>query len=240
MKDNFLEQQDRPTPNLLQRIIKVMSAIEHLKKDDEVNTGKGSYKAITEEKVTSTVRTEMIKNGITILPIKIEHLRHDTIVKDKYGNEKVHQLTTANVTYLMSNADNATDSIEVVSSGTGVDTQDKGIGKALTYAYKYLLLRSFAIPTGEDPDKISSDTLDEEYKRVPETLTASQFGELEMLFNSSLFKNDEAQRSKLENIGPEGFDKAKKQLLENQIDRIESGETYSAKDIQKKLDEKGT
>ena len=52
-----------------------------------------------------------------------------------------------------------------MSSGTGVDTQDKGVGKAMTYAYKYLLLRTFAIPTGEDPDKISSAELDDRFSR---------------------------------------------------------------------------
>ena len=30
----------------------------------------------------------------------------------------------------------------------------------MTYAYKYMLLRIFAIPTGEDPDKISSAETD--------------------------------------------------------------------------------
>lgn len=31
----------------------------------------------------------------------------------------------------------------------------------MTYAYKYLLLRTFAIPTGDDPDKVSSDVYTE-------------------------------------------------------------------------------
>ncbi|MNJ59800.1 ERF superfamily protein [compost metagenome] len=52
----------------------------------------------------------------------------------------------------------------LASSGTGVDTQDKGVGKAMTYSYKYLLLRTFAIPTGEDPDKVSSAELDEKQR----------------------------------------------------------------------------
>jgi hypothetical protein len=47
------------------------------------------------------------------------------------------------------------------SVGQGSDMQDKGSNKALTGAYKYLLLRTFAIPTGEDPDKTSSDELND-------------------------------------------------------------------------------
>ena len=43
--------------------------------------------------------------------------------------------------------------------------QDKGVGKAMTYAYKYMLLRTFAIPTGEDPDKISSAETDKKVEK---------------------------------------------------------------------------
>ena len=34
----------------------------------------------------------------------------------------------------------------------------------MTYSYKYLLLRTFAIPTGEDPDKVSSAEIDSKQK----------------------------------------------------------------------------
>ena len=37
---------------------------------------------------------------------------------------------------------------------------------AMTYSYKYMLLRTFAIPTGEDPDKISSAETDEKIKKI--------------------------------------------------------------------------
>ena len=58
--------------------------------------------------------------------------------------------------------------MEVVSSGTGVDTQDKGIGKAMTYAKKYAILNSFLIPSGEDTDQISSDKYTEQLMGAPE------------------------------------------------------------------------
>ena len=77
-------------------------------------------------------------------------------------------LTTVDVTYRIVNTENPDEYVDVVSSGTGVDTQDKGVGKAMTYAYKYMLLRTFAIPTGEDPDKVSSAQLDEEAKAQEE------------------------------------------------------------------------
>ena len=39
--------------------------------------------------------------------------------------------------------------ITIESVGEGADSQDKASGKAMTYCYKYALLRTFAIPTGK-------------------------------------------------------------------------------------------
>ena len=147
--------------NLYEKIAAVMSDVAYLAKDDNVATGGGmSYKAISEEKVTSTVRTSLLKNKLVILPIAQEHKREDERITDSYGKEKINRITTVNVTYRIVNTEKPEEYIDVPSSGTGVDTQDKGVGKAMTYAYKYMLLRTFAIPTGDDADKLSSDLYD--------------------------------------------------------------------------------
>jgi hypothetical protein len=147
--------------NLWQKINAVMKDVEYLSKDDKVSTGAtGSYKAISEEKVTTVVGGALRKYGLVIIPVEQEHFRNDETVKDKYGNEKVNRLTTVNVKYRIINIDNPVEFEIIASSGTGVDTQDKGVGKAMTYAFKYALLRTFAIPTGEDPDKVSSEEWD--------------------------------------------------------------------------------
>lgn len=154
--------------NVYQKISKIMSEVEYLKKDDKVitnqKTGAG-YNAITEEKVTTVVRNAMVKYGIVIIPIEQDHKREDEILKDYQGNEKVSRLTTVDTKYRIQNIDDKDDYVIAVSSGTGADTQDKGIGKAMTYSYKYLLLRTFAIPTGEDTDKISSEVYDSQFNR---------------------------------------------------------------------------
>ncbi|QDX92035.1 hypothetical protein EEL30_06430 [Brevibacillus laterosporus] len=136
--------------SVYKKILAVMNDVSYLQKDDKVEFKTTKYKAISEEKVTSAVGQAMRKHGLVIIPVHQEHF-------------KVDQLTTVNVRYQIIDVDTG-DSIEAVSSGTGVDTQDKGVGKAMTYAYKYLLLRTFAIPTGEDPDKVSSAELDEKEK----------------------------------------------------------------------------
>lgn len=138
--------------NIFQRISAVMQDVQYLAKDDQIEFGKTKYRAISEEKVTTTIRKSLITHGIVIVPVKQEHSKDGV-------------LTTVDVTYRIQNVEDESDYIEAVSSGTGVDTQDKGVGKAMTYAYKYLLLRTFAIPTGEDPDKISSAELDDRFNR---------------------------------------------------------------------------
>lgn len=125
--------------NIYQKISAIMKAVSYLSKDDTVAFGNTKYKAVSEEKVTSAVREKLIEQGLVIFPIAQTHKREGT-------------LTTVDVTYRIVNTENPDEFIDVVSSGTGADTQDKGVGKAMTYAYKYMLLRTFAIPTGEDPD----------------------------------------------------------------------------------------
>jgi hypothetical protein len=146
--------------NIYQKIHAVMKDVEYLQKDDAVRFGQTNYKAISEEKVTSTVRASLLKHGLVIMPIEQKHHREGT-------------LSTVNTKYKIVDIDTGQSEV-VVSSGTGADTQDKGVGKAMTYSYKYLLLRTFAIPTGEDPDKISSAELDAKMKKSTKENTVSK------------------------------------------------------------------
>lgn len=139
--------------NIYEKILEVMKGIEYLNKDDAVSYGNTHYKAMSEEKVTMTVRKQLIKNGLVVFPIEQE------VSKDG-------SITTTNTKYKMVNTENPDEYVILASSGQGSDTQDKGVGKAMTYSFKYMLLRTFAIPTGEDPDKIPSEKIDDETKRA--------------------------------------------------------------------------
>lgn len=144
-----------------------MQDVQYLTKDDHIKFNKTNYRAISEEKVTSTVRESLLKNGLVILPVNQEHKREGT-------------LSTVDTTYKIVDVDTGGHEL-IVSSGSGVDTQDKGVGKAMTYSYKYLLLRTFAIPTGEDPDKVSSAELDDQEEKRQQQITpitSEQVGKL--------------------------------------------------------------
>lgn len=135
---------------IYEKILNIMKKVEYLAKDDKVEFGNTKYKALSEEKVTCIMRKAMIEENIVVFPIEMDESRE--------GN-----ITHVHVKYKMLDVSDGS-SIEVVSCGDGYDSQDKGSGKAMTYAFKYMWLRTFAIPTGEDPDKVSSDEIDAKEK----------------------------------------------------------------------------
>jgi len=138
------------TKGIYKKIAKVMEEVEYLAKDDSIAYKDVKYKGLSEEKVTRIIRDKLVKYGVIVYPVKQDHRREGT-------------LSTVDTTYRFVDIEDGS-YIESVSSGTGSDTQDKGVGKAMTYSFKYLFLRTFAIPTGEDPDKISSAELDDRQK----------------------------------------------------------------------------
>lgn len=133
--------------NIYEKIAAIMQDVQYLCKDDKVEFGSTKYKALSEEKVTSIMRAEMVKHKLVVFPIAQNASRNG-------------QITHVDVIYRIVNVENPDEFIDVASCGDGADSQDKGSGKAMTYAFKYMWLRVFAIPTGEDPDKVSSEELD--------------------------------------------------------------------------------
>jgi hypothetical protein len=51
------------------------------------------------------------------------------------------------------NVDDPQDFFDVETFGYGLDDQDKGPGKAMSYAVKYALLKTLGLETGDDPDE---------------------------------------------------------------------------------------
>lgn len=139
--------------NIYEKISAIMQEVQRLQKDDLVKFGGTGYKALSEEKVTTIMREQLLKQKLVVFPIKQDATRN--------GN-----ITHVDVLYRMVNVENPDEYIEIASCGDGADTQDKGSGKAMTYAFKYMWLRTFALPTGEDPDKISSEQLDAEQEEA--------------------------------------------------------------------------
>ena len=66
-------------------------------------------------------------------------------------------MTRIKTIYRFVNVDDPDDYIETTVFSEGIDTQDKGSGKGMTYADKYALMKMYKISTGDDPDVDASD-----------------------------------------------------------------------------------
>lgn len=135
--------------NLYEKINKIMSEIEYLQKDKKAEFGSTKYNFLSEAKTTMVFRDKLIENRLVLMPIKATETKDDKVTHGIY-------------TYRLLNADDPNDFIDLMSTGQGHDSTDKGSGKASSYAYKYLLWRTFAIPSGDDPDQITSEEIESE------------------------------------------------------------------------------
>lgn len=151
--------------NIYDAMICVMKEVKNIEKSMTIGVGNNSYKGISDKDVKQKIGESMAKNNLVCFPIKIEP--KTTVERweemDNYSKTmktKQSVFTEVLVTYKMYYSPTG-ECIEIQGFGYGVDTQDKGAGKATTYALKNALLYSFLVPTGtiEDTDKTHSDDI---------------------------------------------------------------------------------
>ena len=166
-------------------ILKVMEAVNYLQKDKIVGSGSSSYKSVTGAKVRAAIRSAMIKEGLTIITQNIEFTEEVSNWEEtnNYGTKRKQQVRiTAKVDYILEHTSGESRSLQGL--GTGVDSQDKAPGKALSYALKYTLLNLFVVPTGLDPDEIHSEEIEvkpapKEAPKAAKKVTAEKYKTLE-------------------------------------------------------------
>lgn len=71
--------------------------------------------------------------------------------------KKTTFMTRIATVYRFVNIDNPSEWVETTTFAEGIDSQDKGSGKAMTYSDKYALMKMYKISTGDDPDQDPSD-----------------------------------------------------------------------------------
>lgn len=123
--------------NIYQRVLEVMRDGEYIQKG--AKTVNNTYRFVSHDQVTGFIHPLLVKHGIVVIPT----------VKS-FTQDSNRTVVCMKVQFV--NVDNPTDLIEVESWGYGLDTQDKGPGKAVSYAFKYAILKMFCLETGDDPD----------------------------------------------------------------------------------------
>ncbi len=148
--------------NIAKAIIKVMKAVKSMEKNSQVGSGGYAYNGTKDQDVKQVFNEELSKAGLCIVPIDIEESTKVDRWEEEYkGNKKQKQsiFTKVKVKYLLLHESG--ESIELCGYGHGVDNQDKGAGKATTYALKNCLLYTFLTPVGkiDDTDTTHSEEI---------------------------------------------------------------------------------
>lgn len=161
--------------NLFQRINEVRKSIDYIKKDKDVSTGGGSYKAVTHDQVTALVRDHMVKHGIVSYPILVES---KSCQKEEGAKQFRYEAT---YDFVFVNIDDASDKICIRIQAHAMDNADKAPGKALSYAKKYAILKLFEIETGEDEEsRYQTFNVDEWIEAIK---SAKDIKELQQVYN---------------------------------------------------------
>ena len=157
--------------NISKAIIAVMQDVKGMEKNSAVGSGNSKYNGTKDQDVKEVFNEALAKHGLCILPTDIEE---NTELKSwteetQWGiKQKQSVFTKVKTKYLLLHESG--ESIELAGYGHGVDPQDKGAGKATTYALKNCLLYTFLTPVGkiDDTETTHSEEIETPKEDKPE------------------------------------------------------------------------
>jgi len=163
------------TKNIYQRMSAITNELNVVAKNLNISVGKGSYKAVGEADVLAEVKPMEEKHGVYSYPCARSVIESGILENaDFNGNVKKQLWERIETIYRFVNIDNPSEFIEITTYGDGIDSGDKSVGKAMTYADKYALLKAYKIITGDDPDQEASGELKgANIKKTPKTSVLS-------------------------------------------------------------------
>lgn len=151
--------------NIFQRLAAITAELPTVAKKLFVETTRGNgYNAVSEADIINAVKPLETKYGVYSYPVTRDIVDSDILESETQNGKKSTFFSRIRTVYRFVNIDFPDDYIETVTFSEGIDSQDKGSGKAMTYADKYALMKAYKISTGEDPDKEASR--DEHYERL--------------------------------------------------------------------------
>jgi hypothetical protein len=146
--------------SLVRKLSEVMGAVERVAKMGRNDFHKYDY--VTEADLANAVRGELSKRQVFIfpnvktcarVPLDVETMKWE-------GGQKVPsirktQLTEIEVEWTFVDGESGEER-SIAIPGVGEDNVDKGFYKAFTGSEKYMLMKCFLIPTGDDPEREST------------------------------------------------------------------------------------
>ena len=161
-----------PGMNIFEKLAAITAELQTVAKNLTVQTTKSSsYKAVSERDILDAVKPLEAKYGVYSYPCGRTVLESNLLESESEYNGKVTKKTTfmtrIATVYRFVNVEKPEEYIETTVFSEGIDSQDKGSGKAMTYGDKYALMKAYKISTGDDPDQTASE--DANYKKAQYT-----------------------------------------------------------------------
>lgn len=150
-----------PKRSLVRKLSEVMGAVERVAKSGRNEFHKYAY--VTEADLADAIRGELAKRQVFIFPTIRKCVRSPLDVEttkwennQKVASVRKTQLTEIEVEWTFVDGESGEERTIVVH-GVGEDNVDKGFYKAFTGSEKYMLMKSFLVPTGDDPEQDSKE-----------------------------------------------------------------------------------
>lgn len=147
-----------PKRGLVVKLCEIMQAVTYIQKRG--TNGTQGYKYATEADVADMMRGEFASRNIFIFPNVVKNERVKVVRSKSYKDvieEKVSYATDIEVDWTFVDGDTGQERT-VRIPGCSESPGDKGVYVAMTGSEKYLLMKSFLIPTGDDPEDDSNET----------------------------------------------------------------------------------
>lgn len=131
--------------NIYEKLIEVRKAVPYLQKEAKGH----QYNYVSSSQVLSAVRRRMDEVGLMLIPTIT-----NTKVTAENDGKRTTYFTELWIDFTWVNAEKPDETVKSSWYGQGIDIAgERGVGKALTYAEKYYLLKTFNIATDtDDPD----------------------------------------------------------------------------------------
>lgn len=135
----------RDRGEILKKLSEIQKEIPFIVKGGK-NTMQG-YKFLSELQITETIKPLLEKHGVMFIPSFRITDRWLTPTEKQYVTEVLVDYEFVDI--------KTGQSVTGVACGQGSDPNDKGVYKAITGAVKYIFMKTFQIPTGDDPENDS-------------------------------------------------------------------------------------
>lgn len=158
--ETILSLEERQKMNIYEKMSYITNELKNIEKDLTVSTGnKSSYKALSETAILNAVKPLEQKYGVYSYAKQRRLIESNVFERENKstGNKSNTYFMRIEVIYKFVNIDNPQEVLETTTFADGLDNGDKASGKAMTYADKYALMKSYKISTGEDPDQQTSN-----------------------------------------------------------------------------------